>query len=151
MTRRIWISILAGVAIIGSTVFVAKFISKQIEISKKSIQQNLVGPIVGTWKNETGNTYSFRPDGTARYRFSASDGKLEYLEWKYKSGQLSTYQYSKGRYSLGWISRRVLMDDNPTNRFPVVDFSPTHFKLRSDDGSEFIFTATEDKEIESAK
>ena len=42
------------------------------------------------------------------------------------------------------------MDDNPTSRFPVVDFSPTHFKLRSEDGSEPIFIATEDKDLESA-
>ena len=77
--------------------------------------------------------------------------KIGYLEWKLESGQLAIYQYSKGRYSFGWLSRRVTMEDNPTSRFSIVDVSPTHFKLRTDDGKEFTLTATEDKDLECAK
>ena len=145
-----WVSILAGVTIVISTVFVATFISKQIAISKKRIQQNLVGPIVGTWKGEMGNIVNFRADGTARSRPSSVD-RIGYLEWKFESGQLAIYQYSKGRYSFGWLSRRVTMEDNPTSRFSIVDVSPTHFKRRTDDGKEFTLTATEDKDLECAK
>ena len=150
---RMCFTILIVVAILGSTISIGTFVIKQITISKTRMQQNSASPIVGTWKGEMGNVLNIRLDGTARSRSSSStpNQKIGYLEWKLESGQLAIYQYSKGRCSFGWIVERVTMADNPIGRFPVVDFSPTHFKLRSEDGSEFTMTATEDKDLESAR
>ena len=147
----LWFTILIVVAILVSTISIGTFAIKQIAISKKRMQQNSASPLVGTWKGEMGNVLNIRRDGTARARSNISDEEIGYLEWKLESGQLAIWQYSKGKYSFGWLSQQVTMVDHPTYRFTVVDYSPTHLKLRSDEGNEFTLTGTEDKDLECAK
>ena len=110
-----------------------------------------VAALVGTWKCETGSVLNFRPDGTARWR-SSYDGTIGYLEWTLDSDQLAVYQYSSryGDNAVAWFARRVMMDDRPTDRYRVVEISPTQFRLRDGSGKTTLFAADRDRELELA-
>ena len=106
-------------------------------------------PLVGTWIGEKGDVINIRPDGSARARTSANAGVVAYFEWTLESGEFAFYQY-KNKYSLGWFVARALMEDNPTDRFDVIEITDTQFKMSTSSGETFTYSPVRDLELESA-
>jgi len=110
-------------------------------------------PPVGTWKNEIGNLHNLRPDGTGRWRSSSgakiSGAEIGYYEWTLDSNELAFYQYAAKRSATAWFGR-VWLNYAPTDRMSVVDISATQFRLRDTAGTTYLFTKTQDTELELA-
>ena len=117
------------------------------------LRQNAAAPLVGTWRGEgIGNVLNLRPDGTARSRSSLPGQKLGYFEWTLDGNQLVIYQFGS-RNSVGaWMARarRATVGLTPTDRYTVLESSPTQFTLRSAAGDVVTFTAAEDRGLETA-
>jgi hypothetical protein len=120
-------------------------------LGKGESYQVAMEPFVGTWRNELGTVFHFRPDGTVRYRFRG-EKQIRYLEWTLRSDEFAFYQYSS-RYSespVAWFARRVMMNDTPTDRYRVAQTGPAQFQLHHSTGTTIIFTAVQDTALESA-
>jgi hypothetical protein len=111
-------------------------------------QVNRLQPLVGTWKGELGNLLNLRPNGTARSRLS-SGTEIEYFEWTHDSNEFVIYQYLSKRSATAWFGHGWL-NYAPTDRTRVVDISATQFRLRDTGGKTYLFTRTQDTELELA-
>jgi len=109
-------------------------------------------PLVGTWKGEPGNILNLRPDGTARVRHSFPTQEFAYFEWTFNAGEFVFYQYRPKNSLRVWYFRilRATVGMRATERYEVIEASPTRLKLRTDTGQVLTFTATADPELESA-
>ena len=114
------------------------------------LRQTAAVPLVGTWRGEgIGNILNIRSDGTARSQSSYPSNGIGYFEWTYDGKEFAFYQYGS-RNSVGaWYSRamRATVGLPPTDRYEVIETSPTRFRLRAADGDVITFIATEDRDL----
>lgn len=90
---------------------------------------------------------------TARRARPSSGEAIDYFEWTLnESNELVIYQYSSRNIVGAWYSRalRATVGLSPTDRYKVIESSPTGFKLRSAEGDVITFTATKDADLETA-
>ncbi len=125
------------------------------------LRQNSASPLIGTWRGERGNVLNFRPDGTARSRFSTGP-EIGYMEWSInESGGLLIYQFSSRNGVGAWISPALRATGrlSPTDRWEIVEISPTQMKLqmsyrdpktRKPITTVYTFTRVQDQQLETA-
>jgi hypothetical protein len=148
--RRIVLS-LALLATLFSGILSGLFFATQGSRLPARSNRSSAATLVGTWKGDIGNVLNFRSDGTARWR-SSSGGETGYLEWTLESNELIIYQFSSRNSISAWYVRaqRATVGTTPTDRYHVMEISPTRLKLRSTRGNVVSFVSAEDAELEAA-